>query len=147
MKKLLISLLISFVILNAILSQENNNVQYEISLQAINCLKTNDIQCFKTLMDSTVANSISEKDFNDFLLQSFEVINKYKMPKKESMMIETRYPDYEGEKIKTIGLIFAFSKGKKSPLNADYHIVIVFSEDLGNGKIIGFRIRDFKSYR
>jgi hypothetical protein len=146
MKKMLILIVLNTFFLDISSAQTIDSLDYKISLIALEYLKNNDLEGYKSQMDSAVSAEISTKTYQDFITLASKVLAVYEIPNFNSLLIESRSSIYKGKQINLYGIIFPFGSKGKSSLISDYQIVFIFSNDISKNKIVAFRIRDFISH-
>jgi len=124
-------------------SQVNLDEEYEICIEALNQLRNNNPPGFAELIDENVLKDINETTLTNYVDQASKILIKYENPKQEFVLISQSQTNYKGELINITGLSFPFPPPTKPSIVADQHIMFLFSDDISDNKLVGFRIRDF----
>ena len=123
-------------------SQTDIEREYQTSLEALEMLKQMDIEGFKHLIDETVLKGINDQTLKTYAQQASDILNKHELPKKEFLMLGISATAYNGKPINVLSLGFPFPPPGKPGAIADQYIMMIFSKDISEDKIVGFKIRD-----
>ena len=128
-------------------SQIDFDKQYEISVKAIEAIKANDYNSFIELVNEDILAQSDLEAFKGYIKSASEIVNKYEtVAPKDLLLIGVSQSAYKNKQIDILSVGFQFPPPKKQTMISEQNLLFLFSDEIDEEKMVGFRIQDFTAH-